>query len=106
MKINNQRPDPVRLPISDQRILAAADRSVRFSYTDSRSGERRDCTLGATIAANTKRLAPARRAPSSSPGLFNKSRVPATAAHNSQSFDSFIHSAPGFPAKKRAIPRA
>ncbi len=33
--------------ITDQRILAANDRSVRFAYTDSRSGERRDCTLSA-----------------------------------------------------------
>lgn len=33
--------------ISDQRILAADDRSVRFRYTDSRSGEHRACMLGA-----------------------------------------------------------
>lgn len=36
-----------RTAISDERILAADDRSVRFAYTDTQSGERRECTLGA-----------------------------------------------------------
>ena len=31
--------------ISDERILQADDQSVRFSYTDSRTGVRRACTL-------------------------------------------------------------
>ena len=31
--------------ISDERILQADDQSVRFSYTDSRTGVRRSCTL-------------------------------------------------------------
>ena len=33
--------------ISDERILAATDESVRFRYTDSRTRERRECTLSA-----------------------------------------------------------
>lgn len=33
--------------ISDERLLAADDESVRFAYTDSRSGERRECELPA-----------------------------------------------------------
>jgi len=33
--------------ISDQRILHADDEAVRFAYTDSATGERRDCTLTA-----------------------------------------------------------
>jgi hypothetical protein len=33
--------------ISDERILAADDRSVRFAYTDSRAGEHRECELPA-----------------------------------------------------------
>ena len=33
--------------ISDQRILHADDEAVRFAYTDSATGQRRDCTLTA-----------------------------------------------------------
>jgi hypothetical protein len=36
-----------RTAISDERILAADAETVRFAYTDTKSGERRECTLGA-----------------------------------------------------------
>jgi hypothetical protein len=36
-----------RTAISDERILAADDAAVRFAYTDSATGERRECTLSA-----------------------------------------------------------
>jgi hypothetical protein len=36
-----------RTAISDERILAADDAAVRFFYTESRSGERRECELSA-----------------------------------------------------------
>ena len=36
-----------RTAISDERILQADDHAVRFAYTDTRTGERRECTLAA-----------------------------------------------------------
>jgi hypothetical protein len=36
-----------RTAISDERILEADDDAVRFAYTDTHSGERRECTLSA-----------------------------------------------------------
>lgn len=37
-----------RTAISDERIIEATDETVRFSYTDSQTGERREVTLSAT----------------------------------------------------------
>jgi hypothetical protein len=36
-----------RTAISDERMIEAGDHAVRFAYTDTRSGERRECTLQA-----------------------------------------------------------
>ena len=36
-----------RTAISDERILAMDDKSVRFAYTDTKTKERRECTLSA-----------------------------------------------------------